>query len=430
LPPPATGEGQDGGALSEQPPKEGVRGRSTERATAFRRRAQGYRLSKQRRVLVLRAAVAVLALFALLKLGSEFWRLVADTGVSGAIDLHLRHTQVHRWFAGSPVYAELHNALYPPASYPVLWPLVGWLDFTAARWLWAGTSVVMLSWLAWLIVRESGAETRLERAFVALLLLSMNATGVTIGNGQLIVHCLPVLLIGLLLLRRRRGEWRHDLLAASLILVALVKPNIAAFFFWAVLFWPGRLRPAVLVVVGYLALTLFAAAFQGAGVPALIAGWLRNSASVGARLGYGNLEMWFADVGLPAWGILSSLLVLGMLGVWTYVHRDVDIWLFFGVTAIVARVAVYHMVYDDLLVLLPMVALFRIAKRGEAADGSDVLAGVLLAVLVLVMLAPARLQFPSSPWLPLFAAGHVGVWLVVLLFLLRQARMEQKFARA
>ena len=384
----------------------------------------------ERRVLVLPVAVVVLALFALLKLGSEFWRLLADTGVYGAIDLQLRHTQVHRWFAGSPVYAELHNALYPPASHAILWPLVGWLDFTPARWLWAGSSVVMLGWLGWLIVRESGAETRLERAFVALLLLSMNATGVTIGNGQLIIHCLPFLLSGLFLLHRGRGDWRDDLLAALLILVALVKPSITAFFFWAVLFFPGRLRPAVLVVSVYLALTLFAAAFQGGGLPTLIAGWLRNSADVGARLGYGNLEMWFADVGLPGWGILASLLVLGILGVWTYIHRDVDIWLLLGVTALVARMAVYHMVYDDLLVLLPMVTLFRIAKRAEAADGDDVVAGVLLAVLVLVMLAPARLQFPSSPWSPLFAIGHVSVWLVVLLFLLRHAQLNQRPGRA
>jgi hypothetical protein len=86
--------------------------------------------------------------------------------------------------------------------------------------------------------------------------------------------------------------------------------------------------------------------------------------------------------------------------------------------------AVYHMVYDDVLLLLPMVALFRIAKRGETAGGSDLVAGLLLAVLVLAMLAPARLQFPSSPWLPWFAAGHVSVWGVVLSFLLRQARLN------
>jgi hypothetical protein len=379
----------------------------------------------EHRVRALRVAVAVLALLALLKLASEFWRLVWDTSVFGAIDLRHLHTQVHQWFAGTAVYAEIRNALYPPASYPILWLPLGWLDLVPARWFWAGSSVVMLGWLAWIIVRESGAETRLERTFVALLLLSMNATGVTIGNGQLILHCLPFLLTGLLLLQRGRGDWRDDLLAAFLILVALVKPSITAFFLWAVLFCPGRLRPAVLVVVGYLALTLFAAAFQDAGVPALIVEWLRNSAAVGARLGYGNLEIWFADAGPPEWGVPAALLVLGLFGVWVYVRRHVEIWLVLGVGAIVARMAVYHMVYDDLLMLLPMIALFRIAKRGEAADGSDVVAGVLLAVLVLVMLAPARLQFSSSPWLPLFVAGHVSVWLVVLVFLLRQARLSQ-----
>ncbi len=378
---------------------------------------------------LLRAAVAVLAVFALLKLASEFWRLVWESGVYGAIDLHHLHTQVHGWFAGLPVYTDLRNALYPPASYPILWTLLGWLDLTSARWVWAGSSVVMLGWLAWLIVKESGADTPLERALVALLLLSMNATGVTIGNGQLIVHCLPFLLTGLLVLHRGRGDWRDDLLAAFLILVALVKPSITAFFFWAVLLCPGRLRPAVLVVVGYFALTLFAAAFQGAGVPALIAGWLRNCSGLAAN-GYGHLQVWLADVGLARWSIAVSLFVLVVFGVWTYVHRSADVWLILGVTGIVARIAICHLVYDDVLMVLPMVALFRIAKRGGPADSSDVIAGVLLAVLVLAMLAPARLQFPSSPWLPLFAAGHVSVWLAVLLFLLRQARMEQKLARA
>jgi hypothetical protein len=382
----------------------------------------------ERRVRLLRAAVAVLGLFALLKLASEFWRLVWDTSVYGAIDLHHLHTQVHRWFAGLPVYADLRNALYPPASYTILWTLLGWLDFTPVRWLWAGSSVVMLAWLAWLIVRESGAETRLERVFVALLLLSMNATAVTIGNGQLIVHCLPVLLTGLLLLRRRRGAWRDDLLAAALILVALVKPSITAFFFWAVLFCPGRLRPAVLIVVGYFALTLFAAAFQGGGVPALITGWLRNCSGLAAN-GYGHLQVWLVDVGLARWSIAVSLFVLAVFGVWTYIHRHADVWLILGVTGIVARVAICHLVYDDVLMVLPMVALFRIAKRGGSANSSDVVAGVLLAMLVLAMLAPARLQFATSPWLPLFAAAHASVWGVVLLFLVRQARLNQRLVR-
>ena len=147
---------------------------------------------------LLRAAVAILAVFALLKLGSEFWRLVWDSSRIAAIDLKFRHIEVQRWFAGLPVYSYRHGAVYPPATYAMLWPLVGWLNFTAARWVWAASSVVMLAWLTWLIASRIGADAPVERAFVALLLLSMNATGVAIGNGQLIVHCLCLLLTGLL----------------------------------------------------------------------------------------------------------------------------------------------------------------------------------------------------------------------------------------
>ena len=69
-----------------------------------------------------------------------------------------------------------------------------------ARLLWAATGLVALAWLAWRMVWVSGAQTALERAFVALMLLSMNATGVAIGNGQVIVHILALLVAAVSLL--------------------------------------------------------------------------------------------------------------------------------------------------------------------------------------------------------------------------------------
>ena len=118
--------------------------------------------------------------------------------------------------------------------------------------------MVALVWLVRIVVRESGAATRLERAFVALIPLSMYATGATIGNGQLTVHILPALLTGLLLLSQKRSGWGRDALAAALILLSLVKPAVSIPFFWIVLFVPGRLRPAILVTFGYVAVTFFA----------------------------------------------------------------------------------------------------------------------------------------------------------------------------
>ncbi|MGH7960477.1 MAG: glycosyltransferase 87 family protein, partial [Candidatus Binatia bacterium] len=205
------------------------------------------------RTTLLGLAVVLMAIAALVWLTYEFWRLlwpsppVWRSSPSGAVDLRLRHVEVQRWFAGLPVYSVLPSALYPPASYVILGPLLGWLALTPARWLWAVTTLVMLAWLVSLTIRASGAQTRLERVFVAFIPLSMYATGATIGNGQVIVHLLPLLVAGLLMLDDTQCAWREDVIAAVLILLALVKPSISAPFFWIVLFVPGRLRPALLV---------------------------------------------------------------------------------------------------------------------------------------------------------------------------------------
>src|SRR5262245_52331772 len=92
---------------------------------------------------ILRAAIVLMVLAAIIRLGNEFPRLLWESGRTGAIDLKLRHEEVHRWFDGRPVYSELKST-YPPASYPILWPLLGWLAVTPARFLWAATTVVAL----------------------------------------------------------------------------------------------------------------------------------------------------------------------------------------------------------------------------------------------------------------------------------------------
>ena len=78
-----------------------------------------------------------------------------------------------------------------------------------------------------------------------------------------------------------------------------------------------------------------------------------------------------------------------------------------------------------MLILLPMVALFRLAKQSSAADGGDVIAGVLLAITALVMLVPARIQLWPAPWGLLFTGGHAVVWVVVLIFFLERAHQRR-----
>jgi hypothetical protein len=318
------------------------------------------------------------------------------------------------------------------------------MPFETARWVWAATSVAALAWLTWLVVRESAVTGGLDRAAVALLLLAMNQTGVAVGNGQLILHVLPPLVAGVLLIHRGRGSWAEDLVASACVTFAMVKVTLAAPFLWLVLFaprpgkedryWPWRLRPALLTAVGYTALTVFAVSFQDGSVERQFREWLQVTRVVSAAGGdYANLSAWLNSAGLGRLVPAISFVVFLALGVWLYRYRHVDLWVRLGVVAIVTRFLAYHRLYDDVLIVLAFVALCRIAMSvaGNASpvgDSSSLRAServvhhrataiALLATSMLFMLLPARLGTAPAPWQQIFNVSHTVTWLGVLAFL-------------
>ena len=364
---------------------------------------------------VLPLAIVLLSMLALLKLGIELHRLVADSGFLGAIDLRLRHNEVGRWFAGRPLYTELSRLTYPPQAYVMLWPFTGWLDLASARWLWALTSLAAIVWLCAVVVRESGTSDPLDRSLAVAMVVSMNAVGVTLGNGQLIVHLLPALLVALLLLRRPRGSWYDDAAVAILLQFALIKPTLSVPFAWVALVTTRRVRPLAFTAAGYLLLTLLAASFQAENAGSLLVQWF-GQRGPDLRHGFGDVHSGLFAIGLGSWAFPASLLMLAALGMWTWRHRQADPWVLMGVAAIVARTWTYHRIYDDVLTLVPMVALFRMAS-GRVPGSDDLKAGVLLALTIAVMSVPARFLGGVDHWL--FVSTHVAVWLALLLFLAR-----------
>ena len=77
------------------------------------------------------------------------------------------------------------------------------------------------------------------------------------------------------------------------------------------------------------------------------------------------------------------------------------------------------------MILFPLIALLRLAKRPSAPDGSDVTASLLFALTLMTMLAPVDflLRFSTSAILMEIWLG--SLWVTVLLFLLDQARRER-----
>ena len=383
--------------------------------------------AKHQRVIV-GIGTSMMLLAAVPRLAFELHRLLFDQSKLGAIDLRIFHEFVQGWFGGRPVYLELTTTNYPPASFVLLWPLAGWLPVTAARWLFAAVVIASLTWLTVLIVRESEVDASIEKALIALFIVSIYPTAVTIGNGQHVIYIVAALLSAVLLLQRYPSSWLRDILAAALVTFSLVKPTVSVPFCWLVLFIPKRARPMLLVVIGYAILTLFAASFQPQGFFTVMREALDHcldGAAREARLhGYANIHSWLAAAGLQSWNLPASLVLLFGLGYWIYCNRNKELWLLLGVTAIVSRIWTHHPVYEDLLILLPMVTLLRITGRSSRSDGSDVTAGILLAVSWFALLAPATMRLWPAPWNFLFTGGEAAIWLTILVFLLIQAHRQ------
>jgi hypothetical protein len=433
----------------------------------------------------LMAGIALMCVVSVVWLSYQSWRyfsipkqLGSQQISRGAIDVQNRFMETRSWFRGENVYAIHPDAVYPPASYALLGIVFNRLRWEIVKVLWYGLSLASVGVLSWQLVRHSLAQTRLERVFLGLMPFAFYATGAALGNGQLVVFVLPLVLNAVLLLTRPSlttwDTWRGSLL----MLCALVQPTIAAPFFWLVMFVAPRIKPAVLVVAMYLGLTAFAVPFQiGATIPAepkpvgktlaaaeasaaapkpipalapaptLIPGevpppdalqtdgWVQilniwsarathGAHSGSLRGGYASVHDLLAAMGLARWNSPVSLAILLCLGAWIFCNRQADLWLLLAVTAIVARIWTYHRWYDDLLLLFPLIALFRMTKLPRFSPQTKTLAAGLFFWIWLFLLAPGVLYTVRSPDI---LVGIQGTgWIAGLVFLVYQVHRERQ----
>lgn len=384
--------------------------------------------------------ISIMAIAAVVWLGYQFWRLtvfappVWPTSPWGAADLMQRYREVNHWFA-FPLHRTYHSigtAVYPPASYVMLWPFLGWMDAMTARWLWAGTTILMLVWLIRIFIDECHVERRMERVFLALIPLSIYPTGAAIGNGQLTIHVMPLLLYSILMLTYETPSWRRDLIGSGLFLLSLVKPTVAGPFFWIILFVRGSWRPALLISISYIALTWLALSFKDLPVEVMLSAWVER-ASGGVIYGsitggVANQSTLLMSLGMKVWLIPAALIGLALAGVWMFMHRRVDPWITMGVIGLLFRFSIYHRWYDDILVLPAMAALYRLAKENHVTTRVSVTAGLLFGLLLITMIAPGGLYLLPAPWNGYYTQMQVVIWGSVLMFLFYQAWRLRKTA--
>ena len=431
----------------------------------------------------LMAAIVLMCVVSVVWLSYQSWRYfyvpkqLGSQRVSlGAIDLHNRFAETRSWFRGENVYAIHHDAVYPPASYALLGIVFNRLRWQTVKILWYGLSLASVGALSWQLVRHSLAQSRLERVFVGLMPFAFYATGAALGNGQLVVFVLPLVLNAVLLLARPSLNTWDTWRGALLMVFTLVSPTIAAPFFWLVIFVAPRIKPAVLVVAMYLGLTAFAVPFQiGATIPyrpkpvgktpaaakasapasklmpapapeptpgevprpdavqtdgavQILKTWsgrANRGAYQGSLMGgYASVHDLLAALRLGRWNRPASLVILLLLGAWIFRNRQADLWLLLAVTAIVARIWTYHRWYDDLLLMVPLITLFRMTKLPQYSPQTKTLAAGLFFWIWLFLLAPGVLYTLRSP--DVLVGIQVTGWIAGLVFLAYQVHRERQ----
>ncbi len=377
-------------------------------------------------------AIALAFIPLALKYGHETQRILGLVSDSGGIDLGFYHRWTQQWFSGINVYlANRTPQGYPPASIVMLYPLIGWLTMPQARWVWAITTIASFIVIAAIALHATDAKNWRARAAIIILLLLINGTSVTYGNGQASLHVLALLLSAILILHPRPIRWQTDLVCSALFLGALVKPNLSAPFVWLLIFFPNtiHLRPIILISVGYAALSLFAAQVLRTPLLDLAQQFLATRIAHRDTFLDPNVHFLFDQLGLRHLALPASAIILGALGVWVYRHRQDNLWRLLAVTTLVTRFWGFHWMYDNVLLIIPEIALIQILKCEAVEPNQKIAAAILLALNVLVMLPPGNLGGQSQTVQVALMLSQGAVWGATLIFFLMHARVTAKTAK-
>jgi hypothetical protein len=342
-------------------------------------------------------AVAYLVVAAAGRLYYALPYLLRDVAPWSAVDLKYRYNEVAQWFAGNPVYGVVDGAVYPPASYAILWPLIGWVPLDTARLIWALTTLAAAAVMGMIAYRVCAPAAPMYRLLVAGLAFAAYPLQLAIFPGQMGMHVIALVAGGAFLIWTHRPAWWSDALAGVLIAAALVKPTTSVPLVIAALISGRRVRPAVLVAGAYAALTMGAAAAQPTGLVVLLREWL---AVAGERVpvmdGVPNLHLLLASMDLRPWANPASLVALALTTTWLWRHRAADPWLLLAVAAIVTRFWAHSTLYDDGFLLVAAIALFRVASRGSAG-GAQRVAPWLFAAAWAALLTPTWVFYDAAP---------------------------------
>ncbi|WP_346289931.1 hypothetical protein [Sphaerothrix gracilis] len=123
---------------------------------------------------------------------------------------------------------------------------------------------------------------------------------------------------------------------------------------------------------------------------------------------------------------MTALILFLLLRKGIYFYQQIDSWLLLGVSAIVARLWAYYLVYDDMLILLPIVVLLGLQKQGLPDLTAQSYNELLPAIAILINLLPTSLRLVPAPPDPIFNVGVTLSWILMPSWLALQAARQRR----
>ena len=135
-----------------------------------------------------------------------------------------------------------------------------------------------------------------------------------------------------------------------------------------------------------------------------------------------NVHSMLAWGRLPGWMTLGTLATVLLTWAWVVRRRTAPVWTQLGVVGIATVLCTYHAWYDHAVLLLPLVALQRIATGLDPGGLAPRRARGLAVLLGLSLLAPGGLYLLPHPLNNAYVVTQTVVWLIAAAALVRHAR--------
>ena len=338
-------------------------------------------------------------------------------------DLRVYYSCVEPWFRGEQVYGVVPSSDYPPASFAILQPLT-WIPLQTARWFWLVSTLALLVWISAHFVKESCSSNTLQRTFVLLWPWSTYGTLQTLGEGNLGNHAMMMAFAALYLSEGGLASRSRSVVVVALFLVSLAKPTVSAPFLLLAAIRQRSVAIFVGVVLAYGGLTVYATSCQEGSTKEILVDWMQSEEGLGYGTsgyvsgGYLHLSHLLYELGTHVLHLPIALALLLLAALWMQRYRDSDFWPMVGVVAVFARLFVYHASEDDLLILLPLVSLFRTTNLEHHTPRQRCIAEILVVLTLAGILAPGHLHNMRNQTLgQLFLAAQFTIWISDLVFL-------------